>query len=263
MTYKYIILLFLFYPFFHFLYFFISFFVSFFIYIRLPSFIHFSISLTYYLPLIHWFSCFFFISLTFLYLRFLLFFTAIFHLLPASVIYYSSLTFPFISHFSQFTQTWLIGQQPITIFLSSSLHSPETFLPLFSCLISFHFDLLPCYISSPLLFPPLLSSLLSGPAVMSIEAGGINGWWKYAHAPFGMETFGYVHIFILTHVHTNTASHSLTLSLSLTHSLTHSLSFYLFISFCSLILSCLISIVCPPQPPAFIIYSASRSLTYA
>ena len=64
---------------------------------------------------------------------------------------------------------------------------------------------------------------------MSIEAGGINGWWKYAHAPFGMETFGYVHIIILTHVHTNTASHSLTHSLthslftSLTHSITHSL----------------------------------------
>ena len=132
----------------------------------------------------------------------------------------------------------MIGQQPITIFLSSSLHSPETFLPLFSCLISFHFDLLPCYISSPLLFPPLLSSLLSGPAVMSIEAGGINGWWKYAHAPFGMETFGYVHIFILTHVHTNTASHSLTLSLSLTHSLTHSLT--LFLPFYILLLTYLI-----------------------
>ena len=27
---------------------------------------------------------------------------------------------------------------------------------------------------------------------MSIEAAGINGWWKYAHAPFGMETFGWV-----------------------------------------------------------------------
>ena len=31
-----------------------------------------------------------------------------------------------------------------------------------------------------------------GSPVMSIEAAGINGWWKYAHAPFGMETFGWV-----------------------------------------------------------------------
>jgi transketolase len=29
-----------------------------------------------------------------------------------------------------------------------------------------------------------------GVPVMSIEAGGIHGWRKYAHAPFGMETFG-------------------------------------------------------------------------
>jgi transketolase len=29
-----------------------------------------------------------------------------------------------------------------------------------------------------------------GAPVMSIEAGGINGWFKYAHAPFGMETYG-------------------------------------------------------------------------
>lgn len=33
---------------------------------------------------------------------------------------------------------------------------------------------------------------------MSIEAGGINGWWKYAHAPFGMETFGYAHTYTNT-----------------------------------------------------------------
>ena len=25
---------------------------------------------------------------------------------------------------------------------------------------------------------------------MSIEAGGIGGWFKYAHAPFGMEAYG-------------------------------------------------------------------------
>ena len=30
----------------------------------------------------------------------------------------------------------------------------------------------------------------AGSPVMSIEAGGIHGWRKYAHAPFGLETFG-------------------------------------------------------------------------
>ena len=55
---------------------------------------------------------------------------------------------------------------------------------------------------------PLYFSLLSsfpsfvGPPVMSIEAGGISGWWKYAHAPFGMETFGSVpHLQYSVYIH--------------------------------------------------------------
>ena len=35
-----------------------------------------------------------------------------------------------------------------------------------------------------------LQVLPEGSPVMSIEAGGIGGWFKYAHAPFGMEAYG-------------------------------------------------------------------------
>ena len=35
-----------------------------------------------------------------------------------------------------------------------------------------------------------LQVLPEGAPVMSIEAGGIGGWFKYAHAPFGMEAYG-------------------------------------------------------------------------
>ena len=133
---------------------------------------------------------------------------------PEGNLFVLIVSFPYLFHFLSFP----ILQFPIVF---SPLFLPFHFLSLHILLsdllfpVPFHsflflslpYPLLIPSFHTPPHTPPLIPTLLlllillltllfytlSGPAVMSVEAGGINGWWKYAHAPFGMETFGYAH----------------------------------------------------------------------